>query len=84
MPASDPRSLPDQRATEQIAFVVVRLGKRDHLDAGTALLDVQEAIDAVPGCTTESFGAFPESERKDIMAYVQAARAAADEERPNV
>lgn len=60
--------------TDQLAFIVVNLGPRTHGEATTALVDLSEAIDAVDGCTTESFGSFPADERDALNAYVEAAK----------
>lgn len=65
--------------SEQIAFVVVRLGKRTNGDVLDLMCDVGEAIDAVEGCEMESCGAFPESVRPKVMRYVEAAKQAAGE-----
>lgn len=63
---------------DYLGFIVVRLGERSYADAGVALFDVSEAIDSVPGCSTESFGAFPAAERELLSAYVEATRPNSD------
>lgn len=72
-PVSKSLGRPDKQP-DQLAFIVVNLGPRPYADVGLALLDLMEAIDAVPGCRTESTGSFPADQRPLLNAYVEAAK----------
>lgn len=65
----------DSSQTERrLAFIVVDIGEGTYADALGKLVDVSEAIDAVDGCLTESFGSFPENQRPLLSTYVEAAK----------
>ena len=59
-----------------LAFVVVKLDERWRSDQLGLVLDMGDAIDAVPGCEMEGCASFPESVRPLVIEYMEAARRA--------